>query len=107
MKNFYEYIIEGSKYWTLNKDERLSLSEFIETIISDKNDIWSDLSKSEQEELDEIYDVLTDTETYRKVTYHHLSSDIDLLNKIYHSAKDNDLLGSQWDLIDAFEKICY
>lgn len=107
MKNFYEYIIEGSKYWTLNNDERLALSEFIETIISDKNDIWNDLSKSEQEELDEIYDVLTDTETYRKVTYHQLSSDLDLLNKIYHSAKDNDLLGSQWDLIDAFEKICY
>jgi hypothetical protein len=35
-----------------------------------------------------------------------MPEEIALIDKLYHYCDDNNMLDEQWDLIDAFEKIC-
>lgn len=115
MKNIKEYIIEAKKYFSLESDERQALSDLIGVLCGNLGDdedikqlkpVIDQLNKNEIEQLVDLHDCLDDSQTYKKINRNHIIDDIPLINKIYKLMEDNDLLGEQWDLMDAFEKIC-
>lgn len=115
MKDISKFLIESSKYFTLNDDERSALSELAGILcgnLGDEDDakhfdkVITQLSKDEIEQLDLLHDFLDDVNTYKKVNRSNIKDDIPLIQKIYNLLNDNDLLDEQWDLIDALEKIC-
>lgn len=114
MKSIISYINE-SKRFKLEQDEREALAEFMGILcgnIGDEDEfkpmkvIADQLSEQELEQVSELADFLDDTYTYKAVNNSTLKDDIELIKKIYNIAVDNDLLDEQWDLMDAFEKIC-
>ena len=113
MKDIKEFINE-SKNFKLESDERQALSDLVGMLcgnIGDDADIKQlkpvidQLSKDEIKQLDSLHDCLDDGETYKKINRNNIIDDIPLLKKIYGLMEDNDLLGEQWDLIDALDKI--
>lgn len=115
MKQLTEYIIEGTKNFTLNDSERDALASFIGTLsgnlgedeeIQSLDVIRKGLTPDEINQLDDLYDFLDNTETYKKVNRSNLKDEISLIQKIYNLATIANVLDEQWDLIDALEKIC-
>ena len=115
MKNIKEYIIEGKKYFTLDNDERQALSDFVGIIcgnLGDQKDqeylkaVIDPLEDKEILQLRDLHDCLDDSQTYKSINRNIIIDDIPLIKKIYKLADDNNLLGENWDLIDALEKIC-
>ena len=116
MKNLNTYLTEKKKTFELNMDERQELETTIGIALGnlgEDNEIKQfkkfidSLSNEEKEDLESLYDMLSDTDTYKKVYQKNIMPDeISLIDKLYHYCDDNDMLDEQWDLIDAFEKIC-
>ena len=114
MKTINQFINE-SKYFKLEDDERRALSDLIGILcgnLGDEHDmeelqpVLVSLSKNDIIQLKNLHDCLDDNETYKLINRNNIIDDIPLIKKIYKLMDDNDLLGKQWDLIDAFEKIC-
>lgn len=114
MKNISKFLTESSKYFTLDDGERDALETLIGTLcgsLGDEEDeqevkpIKDELSNDEINQLSDLYDFLDDTETYKKVNRNNIKDDIPLIIKIYNIMDEKDLLGENWDLIDALEKI--
>ena len=114
MKQLKEYINE-SKNFKLEDDERQALSDFIGIVCGnlgdqkDQEELKSVIDPLEDKEilqLRELHDVLDDDQTYKSINRNNIIDDIPLIKKLYKLTYDNDLLGEQWDLMDAFEKIC-
>lgn len=117
MKDLINYIsiLESSKYFTLDDGERDALGTLCGILcgsLGDEEDeedvkpVKDELSDDEINQLSDLYDFLDDTETYKKVNRNNLKDDIPLIIKIYNIMDEKDLLGENWDLIDALEKIC-
>ena len=115
MKNLNTYIVEKNKTFELNIDERQALSNFIGIVCGnlgdqkDQEELKSVIDPLEDKEilqLRELHDCLDDKQTYKSINLKTIIDDIPLIKKLYKLADDNDLLDEQWDLIDAFEKIC-
>lgn len=113
MKDIKEYINE-SKNFKLESDERQALADLIGMLcgnigndedINKLKSVIDQLSKEEIKQLDNLHDCLDDEETYKKINRNTIIDDIPLIKKIYKLMNDNNLLGEQWDLIDALEKI--
>jgi hypothetical protein len=114
-QNSLNQYINESKNFKLEDDERQALSDFIGIIcgnLGDDNEqtqykeIIDSLEDKEVLQLRELHDCLDDNETYKSINRNTIIDDITLIKKLYKLADDNDLLDEQWDLIDAFEKIC-
>lgn len=114
MKNINQFINE-SKYFKLEDDERRALADFIGIVcgnLGDQKDqeelkaVIDSLEDKEVLQLRDLYDCLDDTQNFKSINKNIIIDDIPLIKKIYQLANDNDLLDEQWDLIDAFEKIC-
>ena len=115
MKNIKEYIIEGKKYFTLNNDERQALGTFMGVLCGDLGEdserkklqkVIDNLDKEELKQVSNLCDFLEDDVTYPKINRNNIIDDIPLITKIWKLMDDNNLLGENWDLIDALEKIC-
>lgn len=115
MKNLNTYIIEKNNNWKLGDDERNALSDFIGVLcgnLGDENDqkefkiVIDSLDDKEIEQLKDLHDCLDNNQTYKTINRNIIVDDIPLINKIYKLMDDNDLFNENWDLIDAFEKIC-
>lgn len=113
MKNIIEYITEG-KQFTLKQYERSELGNvigFITGNIGDEDDIapYKDLkdslSKKELKQLDNLFDLLDDEETWPKINKRIIKDDIPLIIKCLDWADEEDLIGNNWDLMDAYDKI--
>lgn len=116
MKNLNTYLTEKKKTFELNIDERRALETTIGIALGNigedneikqfKNFIDS-LSNDEKEDLESLYSMLSDADNYKKIYQKNvMSEEIALIDKLYHYCDDNNMLDEQWDLIDAFEKIC-
>ena len=114
MKDINKYINE-SKYFKLEDDERQALADFIGVVcgnLGDQKDqeelkaVIDPLEDKEVLQLRELHDCLDDKQTYKSINRNNIIDDIPLIKKLYKLMEDNDLLNEQWDLIDAFEKIC-
>lgn len=116
MKDLNKYILEKKKTFELNMDERQALETTVgialgnlgeDDDIKQFNKFIDSLSNEENENLETLYDILSDEETYKKIYQNNITPEETLLiNKLYHYCDDNNMLDNQWDLIDAFEKIC-
>lgn len=114
MKDIQSFIYE-SKNFKLEDDERRALSDFIGIVCGnlgeqeDQENLKAVIDPLEDKEilqLRELHDVLDDDQNYKTINRNNIVDDIPLIKKIYKLMEDNDLLGEQWDLMDAFEKIC-
>lgn len=116
MKDLINYIsiLESSKYFTLDDGERDALGTLIGVLcgsLGDKEDeeelkpVKNELSTDEINQLSDLFDFLDNTETYKKVNRNNIKDNIPLIKKIYNVMVEKDLLGENWDLIDALEKI--
>lgn len=116
MKNLNTYINEKKNTFELNIDERRALGFLIGTALGNLGEddeikqfkkFMDSLSDEEKEDLESLYDMLSDTDNYKKIYQKNImSEEITLIDKLYHYCEDNDMLDEQWDLIDALEKIC-
>ena len=116
MKNLNTYIIEKKKTFELNTDERQALGDTIGIALGNIGEddeikqfkkFINSLNDNEKKDFDSLYDILSNTESYKKINQRTiLQEDLVLINKLYQYMNDNDMLDEQWDLIDAFEKIC-
>lgn len=113
MKNIVEYITEG-KQFTLKQYERSELGNvigFITGNIGDEEDtapykdLKDSLSKKELKQLDKLFDLLDDEETWPKINKRIIKDDIPLIIKCLDLADEEDLIGNNWDLMDAYDKI--
>lgn len=114
MKAINNYINE-SKNFKLTESERDALSDFIGVICGnigddeDRNELKDVINKLDDDEisqLKDLHDCLDDNQTYKSINRNVIIDDISLIKKLYKLMDDNDLLNENWDLIDAFEKIC-
>lgn len=114
MKTIKEFINE-SKRFVLNKSERDALASLIGVLSNNLGDdedvefyqlVIDKLTDDEIKQLDSMYDYLDNEETYKVINYNTAKDDIPLIKKIYQLIDDNDLFNNNWDLMDAFEKIC-
>lgn len=116
MKDLNKYILEKKKTFELNMDERQALETTVGIALGNLGEdvdikqfkkFIDSLSNEENENLETLYDILSDEETYKKIYQKNITPEETLLiNKLYHYCDDNNMLDNQWDLIDAFEKIC-
>ena len=116
MKNLNTYLTEKKKTFELNIDERRALGYLIGTALGNLGEddeikqfkkFMDSLSDEEKKDLESLYDMLSDTYNYKKINQKIvMPEEIALINKFYHYCEYNDILNEQWDLIDAFEKIC-
>ena len=114
MKKILEYINEAKKFFKLENNEREALATLVGIICGNLGeeketkfykDLFDSLSKEEQKQLNMLYDVLEDTETYKQINRNNIKDDITLLKKIYDWMSEKDAFKENWDLIDALEKI--
>ena len=115
MKSLYNYITESYKSFSLKDAERMALATelgFMISAIGDKADIdkYSDfykgLTKEEIKAYNNIYDLLDNEESYPKINSRFISKEErQLLVKFVTYIDNNDLMGNNWDLMDAHDKI--
>lgn len=117
MKNLNTYINEKKKAFELNMDERRALGFLIGTALGNLGEddeikqfkkFIDSLSDDEKKDFESIYDIFSNTENYKKINQKIiLPEEIVLIKKFYDFCDNNDiLLDDQWDLINAFEKMC-
>lgn len=113
MKSITTFINE-SKLFTLNDDERNSLCSIIGIMLGNEGDdeeiksfkdFKDSLSKDEINQFDDLYNVLNNNETYPKISYRLIKDDVQLIHKFSNWLDDNDMIGENWDLMDALDKI--
>lgn len=109
-----EALLYEGKQGKLSNYSRDALSELVGIIIGaigEDDDIKKyrklvdSLSKEEQNQLNELYDVLSDKQTYPSIDATILKYDIPVLKKIYKWVDDNNTEKNNFDLYDAFSKI--
>ena len=114
MKDIKEFLINESKNFLLSEYERKALAELIGIMsgnLGEDRDIefykplYDSLADEEKEQLEQLYEVLDDEYTYKKINRNMIIDDIPILIKIYEWIDDNDAFGENWDLINAFDKI--
>lgn len=114
MKSIKQFINE-SKNFKLEDNERQALSDFIGIVCGnlgdqkDQEELKSVIDPLEDKEilqLRDLHDCLDDKQTYKSINRKTIIDDISLIKKLYKLMNDNNLLDEQWDLINAFEKIC-
>lgn len=114
MKNINEYIIEGRKNFTFDEHERAALSELIGIMTGNLGEdadikfykpLYESLTDEEKKQLDLLYEVLSDTHTWKKINKNIITEEISILVKIFEWIDDNDAFGENWDLQNAFDKI--
>ena len=114
MKSINQFINE-SKNFKLENNERKALSDFIGIVcgnLGDQEDqekiksVIDTLEDKEILQLRDLHDCLDDEQTYKSINRKTIIDDIPLIKKLYKLMDDNNLLDKQWDLMDAFEKIC-
>ena len=114
MKSINQFIKE-KKNFKLENNERQALSDFIGIVcgnLGDQKDqeglksVIDPLEDKEILQLRDLHDCLDDEQTYKSINRKTIIDDIPLIKKIYKLMNDNNLLDEQWDLMDAFEKIC-
>lgn len=116
MKDITSFIFEKKKIFTLTPSERQALEDTIGIALGnlgEDDDIKQfkkfidSLSDKEKEDLESLYDMLSDAYNYKKIYQKNvMPEEISLIDKLYHYCDDNDMLDDEWDLMDAFEKIC-
>jgi len=117
MKSLNTYLIEKKKTFELNIDERRALGFLIGTALGNIGEddeikqfkkFIDSLSDDEKKDFESLYDVFENTENYKKINQKViLPEDLELINKFYKFCYDNDIMqDNDFDIIDAFEKIC-
>ena len=116
MKDLNKYILEKKKVFELNTSQREALETTVGIALGNLGEddeikqfkkFMDSLSDEEKTDLESLYNMLSDADNYKKINQKNIMhEDIILIDKLYHYCNDNDMLGEQWDLIDAFEKIC-
>lgn len=112
MKSLSQFLLEAIGNFQLDDHERQALATFLGIFLGElgednERESYKDikLSDSELEQLKDLYYCLDDKQTYKYINRSIIKDDIQLLVKLYNELNDKDLLGENWDLIDAFEKI--
>lgn len=113
MKGLVEFIQEARKYFKLEESERDALATFLGILTGNLGEDDEraalkgiKLSDEEMKTLDDLYTTcLDDDQTYPVINRNIIKDELPLLVKVYKMMDENDLLGENWDLIDAFEKI--
>ena len=116
MKDITSFILEKKKIFTLTPSERQALEDTIgialgnlgeDDDIKQFKEFIDSLSNKEKEDLESLYDMLSDADGYKKIYQKNvIPEEIWLIDKLYHYCDDNDMLDDKWDLMDAFKKIC-
>lgn len=117
MKDLNKYILEKKKMFELNIDERRALGTLIGTALGNLGEddeikqfkkFMDSLSDDEKEDFESIYDMFSNTEDYKKINQKIiLPEEITLIKKFYDFCYNNDITqDNDYDVIDAFEKIC-
>lgn len=63
------------------------------------------LTPDEVNQLNQLYDVVSDEHTYPKINRSIVKDDIPLIKKVMDMCNNNNLFDDEWDLIDTYEKI--
>lgn len=116
MKSLKNFILEKKKVFELNPSQREALETTVGIALGNLGEddeikqfkkFMDSLSDEEKKNLESLYDMLSDADNYKKIYQKNvIPEDIVLIDKLYHYCDDNNMLDKQWDLIDAFEKIC-
>lgn len=116
MIDLNKYILEKKKVFELNPSQRGALETTVGIALGNLGEddeikqfkrFMDSLSDEEKKDLESLYDMLSDADNYKKIYQKNIMpEEIALIDKLYHYCDDNNMLDEQWDLIDAFEKIC-
>ncbi len=114
MKTLKEYIFE-TKYFKFTDGERAAVAELVGLLtgnigedadIKKYSEYWNVLSDDEQQQMNDLYDVLDDTNNWPVINRNIIKDDIELLANFLNWVDENDLWGdSDYEGPDALEKI--
>lgn len=114
MKNLKEYINESRRNFTFNEHERDALDEILGYItgnigsdedIAQFNDLVNSFSDEEYEQVNYLYDLISNTETYPKINKSLIKDDIEILQIILRWIDERGLFEDMYELQDILEKI--
>ena len=117
MKDLNKYILEKKKTFELDSSQRGALETTIGIALGNLGEddeikqfkkFMDSLSDDEKKQFDSLYDVFENTENYKKINQKViLPEDLELIKKFYNFCYNNDIMqDNDFDVIDAFEKIC-
>lgn len=114
MKSLKDYIFE-SCYFKLTDGERAAVAELVGLLtraIGEDEDIkkyaeyWNVLSDEEKQQMNDLYDVLDDTNNWPVINRNNVKDDIELLANFLNWVDENDLWGDyEYEGPDALEKL--
>ena len=114
MKTLKEYIFE-TRYFKFTDGERAAVAELVGLLtgnigedadIKKYSEYWNVLSDDEQQQMNDLYDVLDDTNNWPVINRNIIKDDIELLANFLNWVDENDLWeDSDYEGPDALEKI--
>jgi hypothetical protein len=105
----------GARYFKLHDDERRALATEMGLACGDLGEeedtarykpFMDTLTQEEREQFSRCVDFLENEETYAYVSSRNLAPDLPLVRRFLEWMDGRDMLGENWDLVDAFGKIC-
>jgi len=114
MISLTEYLINEARSFTLTDSERgevTILLGYLTGNLGEDSDIkkyaeyWTALSDEEQQQLNELYDVFNDENSWPKINNRIIKDDISLLVNFLNWVDENELWNDDTDGVNALEKI--
>lgn len=114
MISLTEYLINEARSFTLTDSERGEVAILLgyltgnlgeDSDIKKYNEYWSALSDEEQQQLNELYDVFNDENSWPKINNRIIKDDISLLVNFLNWVDENELWNDDTDGVSALEKL--
>ena len=108
-------VYESQRYFKLHDDERRALATEMGIACGDLGEDWETekyrpfmdtLTPGEREQFSQCVDFLENEETYAYVSSRNLAPDLPIVRRFLEWMDSNDMFDENWDLMDAFGKIC-
>lgn len=110
-----ELVNEAQRYFKLDPGERRALATEVGLACGDLGEdadaaryrpFMDQLTPGEKKQFSLCADFLDNDETYAYVSSRNLAPDLPLIRRFLTWMDDNDMFGDNWDLVDAYGKIC-
>lgn len=104
-----------ARYFKLTQNERRALATEMGLACGELGDeqeteayrpFMDTLTPEERKQFSQCVDFLENDETYAYVSSRNLAPDLPIVKRFLEWMDDNDMFGRNWDLMDAFGKIC-
>jgi len=110
-----ELVNEAQRYFKLDDGERMALATEMGIACGDLGEdadiavykpFMDQLTPAERERFSLCVDFLDNDETYTYVSSRNMAPDLPLVRRFLMWMDEHDMFGENWDLMDAFGKIC-